>query len=178
MLMPEAMYNQWEPTQIPRLNRANGLRRSHRPAALAARAGMLGLVWLLLAGCATPYQPRIYRGDFGYWNKKLDDHTFAVSFYGNEFTRADAEYAFFLHRCAEVTIKNGDDYFVVQNLKDIELVRKYQRTGQTKGIIRTFKGAPPADPAAFDAQKILHANAPKNKQYQKATWNLHARYVD
>jgi hypothetical protein len=176
--MSQAIPDLQEPTETFDANAPSGRRQSVWPAERIARAGILSLVLLLLAGCATPYQPRAHRGDFGYWNKTLGDHTFAVSFYGNEFTRADAEYAFFLHRCAEVTTRNGDDYFVIQNLKDIELLRKYQRTGQTKGIIRTFKGEAPADPAAFDAKKILQANAPKNKEYQKATWNLHARYVD
>jgi hypothetical protein len=176
--MSQATTDRHEPAKLSEANKVRGRRPFARPAERIARAGMLGLALLLLAGCATAYQPRIYRGDFGYWNRKLDSHTFAVSFYCNEFTRADAEYAFFLHRCAEVTTRNGDDYFIIQNFQDIGLLRKYQRTGQTKGIIKTFQGDAPADPAAFAAKKILQANAPKNKAYRKSTWNLHARYTE
>ncbi|TAK94135.1 MAG: hypothetical protein EPO07_17145 [Verrucomicrobia bacterium] len=129
-------------------------------------AGVGVFVFLMLAGCATPYQP--FSGMGGYWDKKIGENTFQVFFSGNGYTSRDAEYAFFLHRCAEVTIANGHDYFVIQKYDDFELLKKHDTGGGMQADINTFKGDLPAgNPAAFDAHQVLQKNAPNAKEYKK-----------
>lgn len=66
---------------------------------------------MLLAACATPYQPRGLTG--GYSERKLENDVFLVSFSGNGFTSRDTVYRSWLYRCAEITVQQGYDWFAV-----------------------------------------------------------------
>jgi len=131
-------------------------------------AGMTALTFLILAGCATPYQPYSMMG--GYFDKRIDENTFHVFFSGNGYSKREMEYAYFLHRCAEVTKNNGFDYFVIQNYEDFKVLATYDRRGGVQADIKLFKGAAPsATAAAYDGQKVLKEDAPHNKTLRKIT---------
>lgn len=75
---------------------------------------------LLVAGCtapATPYQPFIAYGAHGvhggYSETKLAPDRYLVRFHGNSMTSRDRVEGYLLFRAAELTLKNGDDWFLV-----------------------------------------------------------------
>lgn len=67
----------------------------------------------LLGSCATAYQPDGVSG--GYADRRLRDNTAQVSFRGNRFSTPETLHAFLLRRCADVTLQNGYNYFVLVN---------------------------------------------------------------
>lgn len=66
-----------------------------------------------LQGCATPYQSA--RGSFtgGFGEKRINDSAYWVYFAGNGYARRDRVLAFWLNRCAELTIQQGFQYMVL-----------------------------------------------------------------
>lgn len=70
---------------------------------------------LLLTGCMTAYQPLGATG--GYQDKQLDKDTYQVAFYGNGNTPRPAVLKYFLHRCAELTLEQGYEYFEIYSTK-------------------------------------------------------------
>jgi hypothetical protein len=66
---------------------------------------------LVLSACATPYQPKGFTG--GYSDARLDENTVRVSFLGNGNTDKDTVETSSLYRCAEVTLQDGFDYFII-----------------------------------------------------------------
>ena len=73
---------------------------------------LLALAVTLFCGCgATPYQASGWRGGFG--EKKINDSTYLVAFQGNGYASQARVHYFWLYRCAELTVQNGYDYFVI-----------------------------------------------------------------
>lgn len=73
------------------------------------------LLPLLLAGCMTAYQPLGATG--GYQEKQLDKDTYHVGFVGNGNTPRTVVLKYFLHRCAELTLERGYEYFEIYSAK-------------------------------------------------------------
>lgn len=69
------------------------------------------LMCILIAGCATPYQPDGFRG--GYTETRLTQNTWRVNFQGNGFTRRSETQDYALLRCAELTLQQGYRYFAL-----------------------------------------------------------------
>jgi len=69
----------------------------------------------LLTGCMTAYQPLGATG--GYQDKQLDKDTYQVSFFGNGNTPRPVVLKYFLHRCAELTLERGYEYFEIYSAK-------------------------------------------------------------
>jgi hypothetical protein len=69
----------------------------------------------LLAACVTAYQPLGATG--GYEDKQLDNDTYQVAFYGNGNTPRPVVLKYFLHRCAELTLEKGYEYFEIFSTK-------------------------------------------------------------
>jgi hypothetical protein len=65
----------------------------------------------LIAGCATAYQPDGVSG--GYSDRVLAANTAQVTFRGNRLTEPATVHDFLLRRCAEVTLQDGYNYFVL-----------------------------------------------------------------
>lgn len=82
--------------------------RAHAALALAIGALAIGS----LTGCATPYQPRGVQG--GYSERRLGNDTFLVEFKGNGKTAQAVVSNMMLYRCAELTLQNKYDVFVVR----------------------------------------------------------------
>jgi len=75
---------------------------------------------LALAACAgmpTPYQPK--ENGTGYTQQQLDNHTWRVTFTGNDYTTRETVENYLLYRCAEVMLFGGYDKFIVLE-KDVE----------------------------------------------------------
>ncbi len=95
------------------------------------RSGIANLVWLSAVaaiGCATPYQQSSFRG--GYSDTRIDSNTVMVSFKGNGFTGRQKVESYLLYRCAEVTLNDGYDYFVLAS-EDTESKHGYSSTPST-----------------------------------------------
>lgn len=71
---------------------------------------LLALLSIFLTACLpTPYQ-RLNLNQ-GYDEIQLDSNVFKVIFKGNRLTELDRTFDFVLLRCAEITVKNGFNYF-------------------------------------------------------------------
>lgn len=67
--------------------------------------------FISLASCATPYQSSGVRG--GFKERQVDSNTFRVEFQGNGYTERITVNRYLLRRCAELTLRNGYEFFVV-----------------------------------------------------------------
>jgi hypothetical protein len=70
---------------------------------------------LALASCAypTPYIPATTPGGEGYYETQIEANRFRVSFKGNTVTPRETVENFLLYRAAELTLKTGNDHFVI-----------------------------------------------------------------
>lgn len=68
-------------------------------------------IFFVLNACTTPYQAKGFMG--GYSDSRIDSNTVRVSFYGNSYTSQEKVENGMLYRCAEVTLQDGYDYFVI-----------------------------------------------------------------
>lgn len=75
---------------------------------------IVGLVFLL--GCSTGYNKKGLKG--GYSETQVDSNVYEVTFIGNGYTSMERASDFNLLRCAELTLGNGYNYFVVKNQGD------------------------------------------------------------
>jgi hypothetical protein len=66
---------------------------------------------LIIVNCSTHYQPKGIFG--GYSSIKTDENIFRVEFKGNQHTKATKVFDYLERRCAEITVENGFDYFIV-----------------------------------------------------------------
>lgn len=83
-----------------------------------------------LAACAhpTPYQPAASDSGDGYTSQRIENNRFRISFRGNSLTSRQTVDTYMLYRCAEVTLENGYDYFVIVN-KDVDKNTGYENYG-------------------------------------------------
>jgi hypothetical protein len=116
----------------------------------------------LLTNCATSYQPLSFTG--GYSDQRLDSNTAQVSFRGNGYTAPETVHSYLLRRCAEVTLQNGYNYFVLvdaeepnegnTNIYGAKVNNKFRDTT----TIKMFKGnKPEADVHAYDAASVIQS---------------------
>ena len=69
------------------------------------------LTMCLFVGCVTPYGKSGMRG--GYSDQRLGEDVIRVHFKGNGYTTHEKVTTYLFYRCAEVTLKNGYDYFEI-----------------------------------------------------------------
>jgi hypothetical protein len=80
------------------------------------KAGIACIAIILLAGCATSYQPISDSG--GYYRQRINKNTFIVGFKANGFTHYDRAHDFALLRAAQIGNYLGYKYFIVDGLSD------------------------------------------------------------
>jgi hypothetical protein len=103
----------------------------------------------LLSGCATAYQPDGASG--GYSERRLNDNVEQVSFRGNMFSTPETLQSYLLRRCAEVTVQNGYNYFVVVNTGTPS-----EGSSVVIATIKMFKGRETASRGhAYDAAAVI-----------------------
>jgi hypothetical protein len=117
----------------------------------------------------------------GYSETQIQKDVFQVSYKCNDATTYDAMKGLLAYRCAEITLQNGYDYFVVIEEKDITTEdfwgmapggrRRYDASLQTVNapgatvLIKLKHGKKPEENMkAFDAREILTHVGPKIKQ--------------
>jgi hypothetical protein len=69
----------------------------------------LALFVAFLAGCASPYGRNLLFGGFS--EDKLSDNSYRIAYAGTGHTSDDMVVKYWLHRCAELTLKEGYAYF-------------------------------------------------------------------
>ena len=74
---------------------------------------------LLITGCAPTYQKSGFWGG-GYDEMKMQDNIFKITFEGNTHTSGQIAEDFGLLRCAETTLENGYNYFIIEKSKTEE----------------------------------------------------------
>jgi hypothetical protein len=104
---------------------------------------------LMLAACATSYQPLAFKG--GYSHVQLDANTYKVSFRGNAYTSRDRVETYLMYRLAELTAETGHDYFVIVG----------SRTYAGQGVVTT--------PGTYRSTTTGSATAFGNTAYGSAT---------
>ena len=75
-------------------------------------------------GCSTAQQPQSYTD--GYNETALSENVFRVTFKGNGFTSREKTIDFTLLRSAEITKKNGYNYFVIINSQNYSKIDIYK----------------------------------------------------
>jgi hypothetical protein len=80
------------------------------------------LLVVLIGFCSCAPRPTAYKpmgtGEFGYSEMLLGDSTYRIVFAGNPQTSLEIVDRYTLYRAAELTLKNGGDYFVILSDKD------------------------------------------------------------
>jgi hypothetical protein len=146
---------------------------------------MIMVVTFLMMSCAprpTGYW-KLGVGDpyTGYSETQIQKDVFQVSYKCNDATTYDFMKGLLAYRCAEITLQNGYDYFIVIEEKDITTEdfwgmapggkRRYDASLQTVNapgatvLIKLKHGKKPEeDMKAFDAREILTHVGPKIRQ--------------
>lgn len=108
----------------------------------------------LIAGCATAYQPDGVSG--GYSDKVLAGNTAQVTFRGNRLTTPATVDDFLLRRCAEVTLQDGYNYFVVAQ-KDGPNVANTDAFGSNvrTATIEMYQSKPQGGSHVYGASNLL-----------------------
>ena len=93
-----------------------------------------------LGGCitTTPYQP-MHEGE-GYAEQRIESNRYRVHFAGNESTPRQTVETYLLYRAAELTIANGDDYFIVADQDTQSQTSYYQAFSGVGGFGRYYWG--------------------------------------
>src|SRR5271163_5027612 len=109
---------------------------------------------LFLSGCATAYQPDGVSG--GYSDQRTDGDTAQVSFRGNLFSTPETLHSYLLRRCADVTLQNGYNYFVLVNNEPPNKGNRDIFGGNVdSATIKMFKDSKPA--SAYDAAAVARS---------------------
>lgn len=82
-----------------------------RGLGLACALGVAALAGACVS--ATPYREAAKAGRDGYSDTRIETNRFRVTFEGNSSTPRDTVENYLLYRAAELTLQNGDDYFVM-----------------------------------------------------------------
>ena len=93
---------------------------------------------LLVAGCATPYQPTGLAG--GFTETQIDTNVFRVTFKGNGFTSPERAEDMALLRSAELTLKHGFTHFAIADGRSRSETVTIDTPAQatTRGSISTY----------------------------------------
>jgi hypothetical protein len=127
------------------------LRRRYTPrfASMSSRSAIVLLVGACLS-CATPYQPKGFRG--GYTDFEPQSGIYFVSFRGNGFTSRDTVIRYWHQRCSEIC-DGRDAYEIVsydpattQHISGTDGQINTVHKSSVEGYIRCRKPVAPIDP--------------------------------
>lgn len=80
---------------------------------MMSRISFLFSIFLLCVSCATSYQKSGFTG--GYFEKKVSDQVYRVTFGGNGFTSRETVQTYWLYRASELTLERGYEYFEIMH---------------------------------------------------------------
>ncbi|MFH1130613.1 MAG: hypothetical protein V1754_04720 [Pseudomonadota bacterium] len=117
------------------------------------------LVAILFAGCVTPYQPLGSLG--GYSHEQNVDGTIRVEYQGNGWTEPEKVHTYLVRRCAEITLEQGFDFFVIRE--------QSPETNRVMSTTITLHNGPlpKNDPRAHMAKAVLKAQKLAEEQEAK-----------
>jgi hypothetical protein len=140
----------------------------------------------LIAACAspTPFQPAARAGEEGYRVERTEQDHFHIAFYGNSSTSLRQVEDSLAYLAAQVTLRNGADYFIVANDKSdrttsyafLDSYRDpylqcchwrgvtYHEYEASADIVIRQGAMPQDDPAAHDARGIVEELTPRIKR--------------
>jgi hypothetical protein len=95
---------------------------------------------------ATRYEPSGFFG--GYKSEKTAEDTYRVSFAYNFYTSDAEAKGYLLYRCAEITMQNNMNYFVVQRRKNYLVPCKIEY------VIQIMQDKPVVSEGVYDAQEV------------------------
>jgi hypothetical protein len=108
----------------------------------------------LIAGCSTAYQPDGVSG--GYTDKVLAKNTVQVTFRGNRFTPPETVHSYLLRRCAELTLQDGFNYFVLVHEEEPNEGNTDKLGSKVStATIEMYPGKPQDEAHAYDASLML-----------------------
>ena len=130
--------------------------------------GLVIVVALVGAACATTYKPRGTRGG-GYSDYRIAEDVFSVSFKGNTATPEELAEKYLLRRASEVTLEHGFAYFAIEAEKGRTRSSSLGYSGVKFPLvapgsairIRCFKDQPPEDVSSINAVDFLRFNFPE-----------------
>ena len=96
------------------------------------------LTMCLFVGCVTPYGKSGMRG--GYSDQRLGEDVIRVHFKGNGYTAHEKVTAYLFYRCAEVTLKNGYDYFEILDKNSDKETFNYETSGTYNSTTSVYGG--------------------------------------
>jgi hypothetical protein len=126
---------------------------------------------LLVASCAAPYQARGWGA--GYEETKIDGNTFKVTYVDDDPNNVDT---YDLYRCAELTLEQGYDYFIITEHDGNVATNVHQAvvsgapstrssTYTEWRVIKMFKGSKPQENVnAYDAHEVVANMGPNIKR--------------
>src|SRR5260370_12391280 len=119
----------------------------------------------LLAGCATAYECDGVSG--GYSDQVRDGNIVQVSFRGNGLTTPETLQSFVIRRCAEVTLQDGFNYFVLLHTEaPIEgSDRLYSMKVATATIKMVQANKTENDPPPYNASHFLSHSLPEQADH-------------
>ncbi len=140
----------------------------------------------LVAACAapTPFQQAERDGGDGYRVERTEQDHFRIAFYGNSSTSLRQVEDYLAYLAAQVTLRNGADYFIIANDKSdrttsyayLDSYRDpylqcchwrgvtYHEYEASADIVIRQGAVPPDDPAAHDARGIVEELASRIKR--------------
>jgi hypothetical protein len=125
-------------------------------ASMKTLSAIAVLSCLTLAGCATPYGPRQFAG--GYSEVHVQNDVFRILVDGNALIHKSQIEYYALVRAAELTVKQGRNFFrVIGASTDIKTVNVFI-PGQTFANSNTY-GAGNAHAVAYPVGRSVYANA-------------------
>jgi hypothetical protein len=155
--------------------------------ALAMRRVLGSLLLLLATGaCATQYGPQGTLGD-GYLERRVAKDRWEVLFDASVFTPPSTVARYALYRCAEITVADHAQYFVILATGYVEPMTHPTKTQPTlvdsapvpmekrtpahtaKLLIQTFRDEKPEDyPQVYDARQLIEENASRIHEAHKS----------
>jgi hypothetical protein len=152
---------------------------------LAAAAGLVAACTL-----STPFEPAAHRGEEGYRVERTEQDHFHIAFNGNSSTSRRQVEDYLAYLAAQVTLRNGADYFVLANdrterttsyayldsYRDPSLqcchwrgVTYHEYEASADIVIRQGV-VPQDDPAAHDARAIVEELTPLIKRGRRGVY--------
>lgn len=118
---------------------------------------------ILVAGCATPYQPTGLTGGFD--TTKLGENSYSVTFRANAYTSGDRARDFTLLRAADVALENGCPYFLSD--KGVEINGGLAWSDSIQFVC--YKSKPQSQGVVYDAHLIHDSISKKYELSDTAT---------